>query len=118
MMNLRTIDLTGTDFWAQVAALRRPRLLISAARHALSECDRERNLRRILANSAAPAPIKAMPRLLEEEQRLNDLRRAEDATYDAHRHIAVLTAILGELQTLPRPVPQLLVVPNLGDRPE
>ncbi len=118
MMNLRKTDLIGTDYWAQVAALRRPRVLIQAARHALADYRRERDLRRTLVTPSVPDPVKTMPRLLEEESRLDDLRRTSDAAYDAHRHIAVLTALLAEVQLLPRPVPQLFVVPKAGDRAE
>lgn len=118
MMNLRKTDLIGTDYWAQVAAMRRPRVLIQAARHASADYRRDRDLRRTLVSPSLPDPVKAMPQLLEEERLLNDLRRASDATYDAHRHIAVLTALLAEVQLLPRPVPQLFVVPKAGERTE
>ena len=114
MMNLRTIDLAGTDYWAQVTALRRPRILIQAARHGLTDYRRERDLGRLLGTATGRGPERSMPRLLAEESRLDDLRRAKDATYDIRRHVRVLVALLGELQMLPRPVPQLFVVPKVA----
>ncbi len=110
MMNLRNIDLSETDYWVQVAALRRPQLLIRAARHGLADYRRERDLRRVLGTAAPPAPRRALPLLLAEEERINELRRTDDAGYDAHRHILTLVALLGELQEMPRPVPHLFVV--------
>lgn len=112
MMNLRKIDLSGTDYWAQVTALRRPRLLICAARHGMADYCRERDLPRVLGSPSRPDAQRALALLLTEEGRLNDLRLSADTGYDARQHILALVAILGELQSLPRPVPHLFVVPS------
>jgi hypothetical protein len=112
MMNLRKIDLSGTDYWARVSALRRPRLLIRAAGHAMADYRRERDLPRLLGSPSQPTPQRALALLLADEGRLNDLRLAADAGYDARQHILALAAILAEMQSLPRPVPHLFVVPS------
>lgn len=86
----------------QIAALRRPRLLIRAARFGVLDYRRERDLRRMLGPGALPPAERAVPLLLEEEDRLESLRLAGDAAYGFARHIDVLIALLAEARTLPR----------------
>jgi hypothetical protein len=90
-----------TDFAAILAALRRPRILIRAARAGVSDYRRERDLKRLLRLSRATAPRQALGTLLAEEDRLEATRAAGDATYNLQRHVAVLTAILAEARLLP-----------------
>jgi Family of unknown function (DUF6477) len=90
-----------TDFATIVAALRRPRILIRAARAGVSDYRRERDLKRLLRLSRATAPRQALGTLLAEEDRLEATRTAGDATYNLQRHVAVLTAILAEARLLP-----------------
>ena len=90
-----------TDFRALLSDLRRPRLLIRAARFGLAEYHRERDLRRLLTNPTSPE--RAVPRLLQEEEQLEETRRAGDATYSVARHIEVLIALMAEVRLLPRP---------------
>lgn len=82
--------------------LRRPRLLITAARFGLAEYDRARDLRRILRDAKPPAPAAAIARLIEEEAGLDETRRAGEATYSVARHVDVLIALMGEMRLLPR----------------
>ena len=88
-----------TDYRATLAAIRRPRLLIRAARFGLTDYRRERDLRRLIDGELPPQL--ALPRLLEEERRLEEVRRKGDASYSANRHVEVLIALLGETQMLP-----------------
>lgn len=90
-----------SDLHAFLANLRRPRLLIRAARHGLADYRRERDLRRLIGHLAPPD--RAVTNLLREEERLEETRRAGDAAYSVARHIEVLIALLGELRLLPRP---------------
>ena len=90
-----------TDFRALLSDLRRPRLLIRAARFGLAEYHRERDLRRLLVQPTSPE--RAVPRLLQEEEQLEETRRAGDATYSVARHIEVLIALMAEVRLLPRP---------------
>ena len=88
-----------TDFRALLADLRRPRLLINAARCAIADYRRDRDLRRLI--DANLPPHRALPRLMDEEQRLEDTRRAGDARYSVGRHIEVLAALIAETRLLP-----------------
>jgi hypothetical protein len=90
-----------TDFRALLADLRRPRLLIRAARFGLADYHRDRDLRRLV--SAPTTPERAVPRLLQEEEQLEETRRAGDAAYSVARHIEVLIALMAEVRLLPRP---------------
>ncbi len=87
-------------FRPRVAAepLRRPRILIRAAREGQSGWRRDRDLRRLLRLDHTPAPGTALPRLRAEEALLNDARQQRAADYDMHRHILLMIAILAEMR--------------------
>lgn len=91
-----------TDFRALLADLRRPQLLIRAARLGVSEYCRERDLKRLL--NAQPSPDRAVSRLLSEEEALEETRKRGDACYSVARHIEVLIALIAEARLLPRNV--------------
>lgn len=91
-----------TDFRALIADLRRPQLLIRAARCGLADYRRDRDLRRIL--DAQPSPDRAVRRLLTEEERLEETRVAGEASYSVTRHIEVLIALMSEVRLLPRQI--------------
>jgi hypothetical protein len=95
-----------TDFRALLADLRRPKLLIRAARHGQSDYRRDRDLKRLL-NGQQPAPDRSVPRLLNEEERLEETRKSGDAAYSIARHIEVLIALMAEVRLLPRVVVSL-----------
>jgi hypothetical protein len=92
-----------TDFRALLAELRRPQLLIRAARHGLADYRRDRDLRRLL--DSQPSPDRAVRRLLSEEENLEAIRLSGAANYSVTRHIEVLIALMCEVRLLPRPVP-------------
>ncbi len=89
-----------TDFQTLLANLRRPRLLIRAARYGLADYRRDRDLRRLIGQISAPDV--AVERLMNEEQFLEETRRAGDATYSVTRHIEILIALICETRLLPR----------------
>ena len=91
-----------TDFRALLADLRRPQLLIRAARHGLADYRRDRDLRRLI--NGQPSPDRAVRRLLSEEEQLEAIRRAGEPTYSVARHIEILIALMGEVRLLPRVV--------------
>ncbi len=91
-----------TDFRTLLAELRRPRLLIRAARCGMEDYRRERDLKRLLRQEIS-CPEKALPRLIDEEERLERIRLAGDASYSLNRHVEVLIALLGEMRLLPNP---------------
>lgn len=93
--------------------LRRPRLLVQAARAGLSGWRRERDLRRVLKCEHLPRPASALARLHAEEAREDIARRESRAEYDLHRHIMLLIAILAETAEIaPRPVQPLATQPR------
>ena len=84
-----------TDIIRSLSTLRRPRILISAARAGIADYRRERDLKRLLKNTKA-APEQTIGTLLAEEGLLEETRSQGDATYSIQRHVAVLTALLAE----------------------
>jgi Family of unknown function (DUF6477) len=89
-----------SDIRMMLANLRRPRLLMHAARFGLGDYRRERDLRRLV--DSASSPDQTVPRLLSVEEKLEATRLAGDASYSAARHIDVLIALLAEAQLLRR----------------
>lgn len=96
-----------TDILSIVADLRRPQLLIKAARCGMTEYNRNRDLKRLMRVLSIPSPDRALSALLAEEERLEETRKAGDATYSITRHIEVLIAMLSEARLLPRPMQSL-----------
>jgi len=87
-----------SDFCKTLAALRRPRLLMHAARFGLGEYRRERDLRRLVRCGGSPE--ETVPSLLLAEEALEVTRQAGDASYSVARHIEVLIALLAEARLL------------------
>lgn len=96
-----------TDPSATLANLRRPRLLVRAARHGLGDYSRERMLSRLLAGARPPSPGAAFPALLAAERDLERTRRAGDGAYSVARHVELLIALMAEAR--------LLVTPGAGN---
>lgn len=76
--------------------IRRPRLLIAAARAGQQGWRRERDLRRLLRSDSLPSPARCLPVLKDLEERQNDARIGGAADYDMRRHVLLLIAILAE----------------------
>lgn len=89
-----------TDCRTLLATIRRPRLLMRAARFGLQEYRRDRDLRRYVGNAASPED--AVSSLMTVEARFEANRIAGDAAYSVARHIEVLIALLAEAQFLRR----------------
>lgn len=78
--------------------IRRPRLIVQAARIASATYRRDRDLARLLkAQPAGSEPVN-IRRLSDIESDLDQSRRAQDSTYSISRHVEVLAALLAELQ--------------------
>ncbi len=88
------------DLLGMLSTLRRPRLLIRAARIGARDYNREAHLHRLLGYGALPRPASALMRLIEEERDLDAQRRADAAGYSLVRHLDVLIAMMGEAQLL------------------
>lgn len=78
--------------------LRRPRLLIRAARAGQSGWRRERDLPRLLRSEGCPRPGAVLSRLRAEEARMNEARLEGAAEYDLQRHVMLMIAILAEMR--------------------
>ena len=89
-----------SDFQSLLANLRRPRLLIRAARFGLADYRRDRDLRRLIGQIATPD--RAVAQLISEEEQLEEDRRAGEASYSVTRHIEILIALISEIRLLPR----------------
>lgn len=89
-----------TQFLDRLRTLRRPRLLIRAARHGAVEYSRTRDLRRILHADPLPGPARSVPRLMDLEAELELQRTSGIAGYSPARHIDVLIALMGEARLL------------------
>ena len=108
------------DVISMLTTLKRPSLLIRAARIGAQEYSRNRHLRRLLGYGTLPRPSAALVRLMELEREMNDARRADEAGYSLPRHLDLLIAMMGEgagAQSLPRPASFLNLLPALPDRP-
>jgi hypothetical protein len=91
-----------TDFQTILDELKRPRLLIRAARLGISQYNRSRDLRRLMRASVTPSPEAALKRLIDEEAQLEEVRKSGEATYSLGRHIEILIALMAEARLLPR----------------
>ena len=89
------------DVLSMVAGLKRPRLLVQAARFGLDDYRREAHLPRLLGAVEAPLrPGAAILRLLELEADMDASRCRRAAEYRVARHVAVLVALMGEARLL------------------
>lgn len=87
-------------------SLRRPRLLVRAARLGLQDYSRARCLRRLLPGETPPKPGLAFDALVEREQALDDIRREGAANYSAARHIELLIAMIDESRLAAQRLPK------------
>ncbi|KAA9009213.1 DUF6477 family protein [Histidinibacterium aquaticum] len=94
------------DLFSLVEALRRPPLLVSAARFGVDDYSRERMLPRLLRCATAPRTGEAVVQLLELEEDHDGRRRAGAAEYSVARHVEVLIALMAETRLLRASGPQ------------
>lgn len=91
-----------TDLRSALAQLRRPRLLVRAARHGVQGYCRERDLRRLITTAQAPGPEAVVAALLNAEARMETTRQAGAAGYSIARHVELLIALMVEVRLFPR----------------
>ena len=85
-----------TDLFSMLNQLRRPRLLIQAARAGCEEYRRDPHLHRLLGHGRLPKSGEALIRLMDMEGELNQQRRAGAGSYSLVAHLDVLIAMMGE----------------------
>jgi len=96
-----------TQIPATLAGLRRPRLMVRAARFGLADYRRDRDLARLLQGCRPGSPAAVIDRLIELEERMEARRRAADAGYSYARHIELLIALMAEARALAATHPPL-----------
>ena len=84
-------------------SLRRPALLVKAARMAMPYYSKEKSIRSLLGQAALPGRKECILRLMEREREMDVARQHKNPAYSVARHIEVLTALMHEAQT-PRAV--------------
>lgn len=85
-----------------IDTIKRPKILVRAAKIGLEWYRRERDLKKVIHSLTTPTPERAVERLVVAERELEEFRATGQAQYSVHRHIAVLTALLGEARLLPK----------------
>jgi hypothetical protein len=91
---------TMPDTFAILETIRRPRLLMQAARLGLAAYRRNRDLRRLIGAELAPAV--AVSKLISAEEQVEQTRVAGAAEYSPVRHVELLAALIAEASRLPR----------------
>jgi len=89
-----------SEVLSALGALRRPRLLIRAARHGMTEYSRERTLTRLIDVEITLAPEAAVRKLMHAEAQVESDRQNGDGAYSIARHIELLIAIMAEARLL------------------
>lgn len=84
------------DLLTQLSHLRRPRLLVRAARIAAQDYRRTARLPRLLGYGVTPRSGDAVVRLMALEAEMNEKRETGDASYSIAGHVEILTALMGE----------------------
>jgi hypothetical protein len=89
-----------TDAATLTANLRRPKILLRAARLGMQDYRRDRDLKRLVHS-----PYKSeetITQLIDTEQAMEDNRKNNDLGYSFIKHIEVMIALLCEVNLLPR----------------
>lgn len=94
------LGLSMTNLLDVLAQLRRPRLLMRAARFGLAEYRRTPALRARLAAAGAQSQEGIVAALIQGEAELEARRLAGDAGYSVARHVEVLIALMAEARLL------------------
>lgn len=88
------------DIITMLQSLRRPKLLMRAARIGAEDYRREMHLPRLLGYGVLPRHTNALLRLIEIENAVNEQRVNGDSSYSLIRHVDLLIAMLGEARVL------------------
>ncbi|MEM9576810.1 MAG: DUF6477 family protein [Pseudomonadota bacterium] len=88
------------DILSMLHALRRPTLLMRAARIGAEDYSRATHLPRLLGYGVLPRHGAALMRLMEVEAAMNEQRKSGDTSYSLVKHVDVLIAMVGEARIL------------------
>ena len=89
-----------TEVSSLLKTLKRPRLLVQAARAGQPDYDRKRMLARLLRVQDGAGSTQIALKLVSLEIEMEEKRVAKDASYSIPRHIEVLAAIMAEARLL------------------
>lgn len=92
------------DLGNTLNSLRRPRLLVRAARYGMRDYNRKKDFRRITRAEDIPAPERAVRKLIALEADLEERRVEGAATYSASRHVDILIALMAEARMAVRSI--------------
>lgn len=98
------------DLTSMLSSVRRPRLLMRAARIGAESYRRDIHLPRILGRDNHSAQGSVLWKIMELEAELNALRLAGDSSYSLTRHVDVMIALVGEAR-MSRTPPQDVSIP-------
>jgi len=87
------------DIVSIIATLKRPKLLMQAARVGAADYKRK-NLKRIFGTGDLPGHGQALVWLMDIEAQMNEQRQSGAAWYSPSRHIEVMVALLGEMRLM------------------
>lgn len=88
------------DVLSMLQALRRPRLLMRAARIGADDYSRTTHLPRLMGYGVLPRHGAALLKLMELEGDLNTQRISGNTSYSLVKHVDVLIAMVGEARVL------------------
>lgn len=88
-----------TNYIAQLENVKRPRLLVRAARAGATRYRRDHHLGYFSKVEGIDSQAKLMAVLIAREAELEDVRKSGSADYNIHRHVHLLTALLAEAQS-------------------
>lgn len=88
------------DIISMLHTIKRPRLLMRAARIGSQDYRRSVHLPRLLGYGQLPRHGPALMKLVEIEDDLNTQRKDRDSAYSLLRHIDIMIAIVGEAHIL------------------
>ncbi len=88
------------DILSSLHAIRRPGILMRAARIGAREYRRNTHLARLIGTMPPASSGAALMQLIELEAEINECRTNERAGYSPARHVDVLIAMLGEARLL------------------
>ncbi|TQS73032.1 hypothetical protein ERN12_04460 [Rhodobacteraceae bacterium] len=92
-----------SDIHIEIAALRRPSLLVNAARIAQGHYRARRDLQRLVPAAPRLSGTDLLMHLVEQEAALDARRRDGRIGYSIARHIEYLVALMSEADKLPAP---------------
>ncbi len=88
------------DVISMLQSLRRPSLLMRAARIGAEDYHRDAHLPRLLGYGVLPRHTQALLKLMELEATVNQQRTSGNASYSLVKHVDLLIAMLGEARVL------------------